>query len=74
MTRDMNRTPEQSAIERVGESRDNLYIAKNQVRVAEVALRDEVVKALAAGVPVTRVAEALCVSRARVYQIRDGRR
>ncbi|WP_372493298.1 helix-turn-helix domain-containing protein [Gordonia alkaliphila] len=47
--------------------------ANDQIVAAKLARRRAVVSALAAGVPATRVAAALGVSRYRVYQIRDGK-
>lgn len=41
---------------------------------AEYQWRTVVQEAIAAGVPVSRIADAAGISRARVYQIRDNRR
>lgn len=48
--------------------------ARERLSDAERELRDAVVAALAEGTRATDVADVLGVSRARVYQIRDGRR
>lgn len=57
----------QDAAGRVDDARDDL-------RAAEANLREEVAAALSDGLPAARVAQVLGVSRARVYQIRDGKR
>ena len=48
--------------------------AADILRTAEGNLRRSVREALKEGMPATRVAQVLGVSRARVYQIRDGKR
>lgn len=57
----------QDAAEGVDDARDDLdHAEKNLRRSVQEALED--------GLPATRVAQVLGVSRARVYQIRDGKR
>lgn len=52
---------------RLAEARES--VARKEIEVAE-AVRN----ALAEGAPAVKVAEAAGISRARVYQIRDGKR
>lgn len=58
----------------VMEADADLRLARWRARRAEVAVQERVRQALEAGVAATRVAVALDVTRARVYQLRDGRR
>jgi DNA-binding CsgD family transcriptional regulator len=58
----------------VEQARDALAAARVQLASAETDLQRAVATTLATGVPATTVAEILGVTRARVYQIRDGRR
>jgi predicted transcriptional regulator len=48
--------------------------ARRSIAVAESELQCSVIEALREGMPATRIAEVLGISRARVYQIRDGKR
>lgn len=60
--------------QRADEVRRCLQAEKRAIAAAEMrtrALRVSVVKALAANVPATELAEILGVSRQRVYQMRD---
>ena len=71
---DMRESIYEMAIEQLVISRDELDDARQTVRSAEDRLRSDVRDALLDGVPAARVAMVLGVSRARVYQIRDGKR
>jgi hypothetical protein len=48
--------------------------AAAEYEAADAVWRDRIVAALRRGVPVAEIASTLGISRARVYQIRDGRR
>ena len=61
-------------IRAVREVRDEAREARERAAEAEAGLQSFVGAALAHGVPATRLAEALGLSRARIYQIRDGKR
>ena len=50
----------------------DLRLARYRLRAAEVVLQGRVRSALAEGEPAPRVAAAVGLSRARVYQLRDG--
>ncbi len=52
----------------------DLRLARYRLRAAEVALQAQVRSALAGREPAPRIAAALGLSRARVYQLRDGSR
>lgn len=71
-------TIESAAIDELEQARDELAdareYAEQTVKGAETFLRNSVRQALKEGMPAVRVAEVLGVSRARVYQIRDGKR
>lgn len=68
----------ENAVEDLVEARDWLADVRTEaaesIRAAELDLRRSVRDALGEGMPATGVAEVLGVSRARVYQIRDGKR
>lgn len=53
---------------------EGVQYARRELADTESALRDSVREALKEGMAATRVAEVLGVSRARVYQLRDGKR
>lgn len=57
---------EEGALEAVREADESIETSKKQLQRA-------VAEALAAGVPATRIAKQLGVSRSRVYQIKDGK-
>jgi len=69
-------TPPQSADESAGrQARAALEAAREAVAEADAQQRDAVLQALSTGmVAVREVAAVLGVTRARVYQIRDGPR
>lgn len=48
--------------------------AVNRIADAEQERDEKIRAAIAAGYPVISIAEHACLSRARIYQIRDGRR
>jgi len=52
----------------------NLAAARRREQDAETKLRDAIQGALAEGHGATAIAAATGLSRARIYQIRDGRR
>lgn len=60
------------------EAWEALTEAREQARIsiatAESELQCSVMEALREGMPATRIAEVLGISRARVYQLRDGKR
>ncbi|NUO57293.1 MAG: hypothetical protein HOV78_11555 [Hamadaea sp.] len=62
------------AVEDLVDARDKLADARADLRAAEQDLQRAVREALAEGMPAKRVGEVLGVSRARVYQLRDGKR
>lgn len=64
--RAMDVTPEEAALEKV-------RTAESWMRNSKLQLQKAVADALAAGVPATRIAAELGVSRSRVYQIKDGK-
>jgi hypothetical protein len=55
-------------------ARDRLTAARQELEAAEHALHAAVRTALEQGEKATTIAEQLGVTRARVYQLRDGRR
>ncbi|WP_280410510.1 helix-turn-helix domain-containing protein [Nocardia asiatica] len=55
------------------EALEKVRIAGKWIENSKKQLQHAVAEALAAGVPATRVAKELGVSRSRVYQIRDGK-
>lgn len=59
---------------RVQTSAKLLQDYRERARVAEDELARDIRTALAEGVSATQIAEAAGITRARVYQIRDGRR
>ena len=59
---------------RVQTSAKYLQDCRDRTRIAEDELAQDIRTALAEGVPATELAKAAGISRARVYQIRDGRR
>lgn len=63
-----------NAIADLQDAWDLLEGARESVRDAESNVRRAVQEALEDGMPATRVGKTLGVSRARVYQIRDGKR
>lgn len=67
-------TPSRAVIRRVRDSREALEWATQTVTEAVTEQRAAVQAALESGVSAVDVAEVLGVTRARVYQIRDGRR
>lgn len=71
---DARETIIETATEDLVDVRDALADARDDVRAAEADLRRSVQQALKEGMPATGVAQVLGVSRARVYQIRDGKR
>ena len=63
-----------NAIAELDDAWDLLQGAREGLSDAEANMRRAVQEALEDGVPAARVAQVLGVSRARVYQIRDGKR
>ncbi len=63
-----------SAIAELQDAAEGVDDARDDLDAAERNLRRSVQEALEDGLPATRVAQVLGVSRARVYQIRDGKR
>ena len=62
------------ALARVHDAQGDLDEARRAVKAAEAERAQSVQVALLHGVSAVQLAEALDVSRARVYQIRDGTR
>lgn len=58
----------------VEKARDRLAAARKELEAAEHALHVAVRTELERGEKATTIAEQLGVTRARVYQLRDGRR
>ena len=58
----------------VREEQHDLIEARESLAASEQAFQGAVEAALAHGVPAARLAESLGLSRARIYQIRDGKR
>jgi hypothetical protein len=58
----------------VANAHERVQAAKAELRVAESELQACVREALTAGAKATDLANLLVVSRARLYQIRDGSR
>lgn len=67
-------TIDDTATEDLKDALEGVEAAREDLTTAEANLRRSVREALADGVQAVRVAEVLGVSRARVYQLRDGRR
>lgn len=65
---------DEMAVDDLVDARDRLADAREDVKAAEADLQRAVRDALADGVKAPRIAEVLGVSRARVYQLRDGKR
>lgn len=63
-----------NAIDELKDAAEGVDDARDDLDAAEKNLRRSVQEALEDGVPATRVAQVLGVSRARVYQLRDGKR
>lgn len=61
-------------LRKLGEVTERLDIIKGHVTAVTAARDDAIREALAAGVPVSGIVRAAGLTRARVYQIRDGRR
>ena len=74
----MNLTPaapdSEPALARVHDAQEDVLAAREALSTADAELSQAVQVALLHGVSAVQLAEALDVSRARVYQIRDGRR
>jgi len=64
----------QAATDAIAVAVANRAAAVEQVEAAENSVTEAVREALRLEIPATKVAELLGVTRARVYQIRDGRR
>lgn len=62
------------SIAKVGNAARMVREARQDAAEAEEFLQDAIRQALAGGHRVVDIAEAAGISRARVYQIRDGRR
>lgn len=71
---DYRETVYAAAVEDLVDASEGLGAAREDLRAAEANLRRSVQEALGDGLPAVRVAQVLGVSRARVYQIRDGKR
>jgi hypothetical protein len=71
---DLPEAPQRDALNNLTTAIVNRDKASAQLARAENTVADRVRAAIDADVPVTRIAAALDVTRARVYQIRDGRR
>lgn len=66
---------EQAAFDELVEAQEDVAYQRQALADAERALYSQVRQALVEeGIPAARVAEVLGVSRARVYQMRDGKR
>ena len=63
-----------SAIAEIQDAAERVDDAADDLRSATDGLRRTVQEALEDGLPAARLAQVLGVSRARVYQIRDGKR
>lgn len=63
-----------AAIDELRDAAEGVADATEDLRNANNNLRRSVQEALEDGLPAARVAQVLGVSRARVYQIRDGKR
>lgn len=71
---DLRESIYEMAIEDLVTAREDLDAAREEVRNMEVVLQSSVKEALLEGLPAARIAQVLGVSRARVYQLRDGKR
>jgi predicted XRE-type DNA-binding protein len=68
------RAVEASVVAELTDAQERVAYAREDLKSAEAMLQEEVRNALQDGLSAIRIGEVLGVSRARVYQLRDGKR